>query len=341
MIENLNIKNYRMFRDFNISKLARINLIGGNNNCGKTSFLEAIRLLESKFDDSVLWDILASRGDEKGANDKMCLSLCTIGNNDNESHKKIIIGNLVLLMRFDKKNEYIQYINTYNNDEYERLLLQTKYQSSKKTINEGIFKEFLDREYINNFRPQSTAWIDDVAIYVPFTTESKKNDEFWKKISLTPREDDVLKILQIIEPKIKKFNIIEGNGRILIEGEDEPRPLKNLGDGANRILTIALALVNAKDKVLLIDEFEVGLHYSVQEQLWDIIFKYAKLWNIQVFVTTHSLDTLRSFSYVSDRYEGEGQYFRLSKSRQNAEIEAIIYEKETLQTAIDENYEPR
>ena len=339
MIESLNIKNYRMFRDFNIPKLARINLIGGNNNCGKTSFLEAIRLLESKFGASVLYDIIRSRGDIGSDTLKMYSSIYS---NKNDNIKSIVIGNFIMYVTLHD-NTIIDKIRVYDYQEYLNIKrLQDKmipHFTDKNQVDQFFSNDYISEIALYNQAKDSIP--NDKAIYIPFTIESKRNDEFWKKTVLTPREDDVLKILQIIEPKIKKFSIIEGNGTILIEGEDEPRPLKNLGDGANRILTIALALVNAKDKALLIDEFEVGLHYSAQEKLWDIIFEYAKLWNVQVFVTTHSLDTLRSFRYVCDRYEGEGQYFRLSKSRQNADIEAVKYDKETLQTAIDENYEPR
>lgn len=45
MLENLHIQNFRLFRDFKIENLARVNLIVGKNNVGKSSLLEAISLL--------------------------------------------------------------------------------------------------------------------------------------------------------------------------------------------------------------------------------------------------------------------------------------------------------
>ena len=100
-------------------------------------------------------------------------------------------------------------------------------------------------------------------------------------------------------------------------------------------------LVNAKNKLLLIDEFEVGLHHSVQEQLWEIIFKYAQEWDIQVFVTTHSLDTVRSFSTVLDKNPDVGQYLRLQKLRMTGDVEAVVYTKRSLDTAMEEHFETR
>ena len=45
MLTSLTLKNFRGFTDFKIPKLARVNLIGGVNNAGKTALLEAIFLL--------------------------------------------------------------------------------------------------------------------------------------------------------------------------------------------------------------------------------------------------------------------------------------------------------
>ena len=45
LIRDLTIKGYRCFEDFSMDGLTRVNLLVGNNNSGKTSFLEAVYLL--------------------------------------------------------------------------------------------------------------------------------------------------------------------------------------------------------------------------------------------------------------------------------------------------------
>ncbi len=62
-----------------------------------------------------------------------------------------------------------------------------------------------------------------------------------------------------------------------------------------RLLGVALALVNASDGVLLIDEIESGLHYTVQADMWRLIFRVAHRLNVQVFATTHSWDCIEAF----------------------------------------------
>ena len=46
-LKTVDIKSFRGIRDLSIKKLGAINLIVGDNNCGKTSVLEAIELLRS------------------------------------------------------------------------------------------------------------------------------------------------------------------------------------------------------------------------------------------------------------------------------------------------------
>lgn len=130
------------------------------------------------------------------------------------------------------------------------------------------------------------------------------NDVLFDKIALTDKEQYVIDALKIIEPDTERIAFVSKGSReqrfavIKLSKQDDILPLKSMGDGINRILSIILALVNCENGYLLIDEFENGLHYTVQEQLWKIIFKLAKQLNIQVFITTHSEDCISSFEQV-------------------------------------------
>jgi hypothetical protein len=45
LLRDLTIENYRSFENYKLDGLARVNLLVGDNNCGKTSVLEAVELL--------------------------------------------------------------------------------------------------------------------------------------------------------------------------------------------------------------------------------------------------------------------------------------------------------
>src|SRR5436853_2396280 len=68
MFQSVTIKNFRCFQDFTLGSqdepLARINLIAGKNNTGKTALLEAIRLHCDPTDSLLPTDINQGRGIE-------------------------------------------------------------------------------------------------------------------------------------------------------------------------------------------------------------------------------------------------------------------------------------
>ena len=117
-------------------------------------------------------------------------------------------------------------------------------------------------------------------------------------------------------------------------------PLQSMGDGINRILTVILALVNADNGCLLIDEFENGLHYSVQEKLWTIIFELSRKLNVQIFVTTHGEDCIRGFeSVLNNSCISDGKLIRLDN--ENGIIKQVEFDAKELKIAADQDIEIR
>ena len=309
MLDSLHIQNYRLFKDLKIDKLGQVNLISGKNNCGKTALLEALQILISKGD--VVPNILRKRN----AYEKNDFDTCRTLFRDFDEKRQIKINNL---------NLYLE-----NRKDF-RLTLKEYFKNGK------LKKEYY---WASGLLSKNDVLDTEGLILIPFLGEMKYDG--WEDLEIE-QEEQVNRILQFVEPKVIDFRIGQSGKPVLrLNGFRNRQPIEILGDGANRLFMIAYALVNSKNKILLIDEFEVGLHHSVQKQLWEIIFKYAKEWNIQVFVTTHSLDTVRSFSEVSDKNEGMGEFMRLQKSRMTGEIEAVVYSKKSLDYAIEDSLEMR
>lgn len=170
--------------------------------------------------------------------------------------------------------------------------------------------------------------------------------KLWDQITLGPNEDIVLKSLRIIDTNVERLAFVEdrnrysprdSNGRLAIvklRNIDTPVPLNSMGDGMSRILQLILSVFPAKDGFLLIDEFENGLHYSVQEEVWRIIFKLAKELNIQVFATTHSWDCIESFTKAAVESPEDGILLKVSRSKltsDHGKIIATVYDETELQ----------
>jgi AAA15 family ATPase/GTPase len=95
----------------------------------------------------------------------------------------------------------------------------------------------------------------------------------------------------------------------------------------------------------MIDEFENGLHYSIQEEVWEKLFKLAKELDIQVFATTHSGDTIKAFCKVAvEDKEVDGKLFHLGRSAKTSnkgQIQAVSFDETQLKRFIDSGMEVR
>lgn len=85
-----------------------------------------------------------------------------------------------------------------------------------------------------------------------------------------------------------------GSGiRIGLRNDRRRLPIGAYGDGMRQLLALRLSFVGASNGVLLIDEIDAGLHWTVMEDVWQLVVEVAKHLNVQVFATTHSFDCIR------------------------------------------------
>ena len=149
--------------------------------------------------------------------------------------------------------------------------------------------------------------------------------DLWDAIILSGSEQHIVKALNIIEPRINAISMIgDDRGlarrRAVVRTSDLKRAvsLRSLGDGLNRLFYIILSLFNARESILVIDEFENGLHYSVQSDLWKVIFDLALKLKVQVFATSHSWDTIKTFQQAAEaNSNASGVLIRLTRTAED------------------------
>ena len=118
-----------------------------------------------------------------------------------------------------------------------------------------------------------------------------------------------------------------------------PVPLRSFGDGLNRLFGIVLSLVNAKDGLLLVNEFENGMHHTVQLNVWRTVFSLAQKLDIQVFATSHSWDAIEAFQKAAAGAPEQGVLVRLS--RKGEEIIPTLFREDELAVATRDRIEVR
>lgn len=346
MIESLKIKNFKNLDGLEIPHLSQINLISGQNNVGKSTLLEAIAIYTNP---SQIIEILRERDE------------FPLYKEENETERINQNTNAFSSLFTDRKDEVSENNIIEISDKENTLSIQFSYFSPKTDI------EYI-KKVITITRQNKTVSIlhlnspidslnqrlgidNDSNIIIKLNTEPIGTEyiaNFFDNIALTEKEDNVIGALQIIEPNLNKLAFIaESQYRfrrpiVTLKGSNRRFPLKSMGDGINHILSIILALVNCENGYLLIDEIDNGLHYSVQENLWRVIFDLAKKLNIQVFATTHSNDCINSFTEVlkEENNASIGGFYRMQK-RKSGKIELVEYNAEELNSVSEHNIEIR
>lgn len=225
------------------------------------------------------------------------------------------------------------------------------------------------RIFLDDFRRRSTYRSFDAKYNTPYSyipTSFLNTDELaldWDKLVLTPYQDHIIEALRIIEPLVENISFVKSSNRrrtrfgnrieevsertpiVKLQNQSKPFPLSSMGDGMLRILQLILKLHSSRDGMLLVDEFDNGLHHSVQKKVWELVFTLAKNLNIQVFATTHSYDCVKAFSVVArDKTDIEGILIQMGKSIRKSNFGKVIpsiLNEEELATFIKSQLEVR
>jgi hypothetical protein len=114
--------------------------------------------------------------------------------------------------------------------------------------------------------------------------------------------DRVVKLLNILDPRIKNILPLTENNENVIYfdvGYEEPMPLFLEGQGAFNMLNLSCNIASMEAGVILVDEIESGLHYSLYKPIIQFILSAIRNKPIQVFVTTHSDDFIEDIAEIA------------------------------------------
>ena len=374
MLNSFQIENFRLFQHLEVGKLSRVNLVVGRNNAGKSTFLEALELYASNASANVLLDLVESR-QETWFSEAQPHSQDFLGNpirhlffghqlpgigeagislGEVNSYDKLHIGAAAYQNKSDEEGTMrrIRIRDFEIDDEVSNIEFFLVAEEGEKS--RRLFR--LDRDVRDIHRSNRVLYgrqePEFKYTWQLVSTENMPNRKLaalWDLTSLTNLESEIIAALGLIDERVSGVAFVEdiSTGRsndnriplVKIEGIDEPLPLKSMGDGITRLFHIIVALVNARNGLLLIDEFENGLHWSIQPKVWDIVFQLSERLNVQVFATTHSRDCLKGFDNAWNKYPELGTFFRLDAK--DDLIKATEYTSETLTDAIDMDVEVR
>ena len=371
MLKTFTIDNFRLFNQFEIASLKRVNLLVGKNNSGKSALLEALELYSSNAAYSTLQKLISDRNENWSKNGQLDLKhyMDVPMRHLFRGHRLPEVGNrgIHLGQGSDETVVLRLYLAGYQVSQDENGTIRRNLISSSEThelLGEDnieialVAHDFQSIRRIKSLGQSVTGYnksrsLIDVEPKLPYqivpmhNISAREIATLWDMVGLTPLAPEVIKGLQLIDPCITGILFVESSEHpgiriplISSTNSSEPLPLKSLGDGITRLFNIIVALVCAKNGILLIDEFENGLHWSVQEAVWKTIFRLANHLNVQVFATTHSRDCVSGFQAAWENNEDAGAFFRLQLDK-DGNPRAKAYALETLSDSLDTDTEVR
>ena len=300
--KNIEINNFRSIGHLKIDDFSRVNVFLGQNNSGKSSVLEAITLSLGMSNPDLPQNINAVRT-------RRPLSIFTdikylFHNMNVATPPEITLEqtngttrhlNLRLTYVFDElaepKNEPIQqtgaavYVNTLEMN-FDVSLPDKKNQKYKSWLRVNPAGIVVNRKMADGYIEQLRGWL----ISADLMSNNLINDltELFKR----NQKNIVLAALKLFDENIISIEILSDDVYIGFDGVSEMLPSRMTGDGLRRYLNIVACAVNPMTAIVMIDEIDNGLHYSVYKKLWKAIFAMATNLDKQIFVTTHSKETL-------------------------------------------------
>lgn len=159
------------------------------------------------------------------------------------------------------------------------------------------------------------------------------------------RDQDLLRAIQEIEPRLKALEVLVINGQPLLHadvGGPDLLPFPLFGEGMVAAADFISAIYQTKGGIILIDEVENGIHYTVLENVWWQIKRAAQRTNTQVIASTHSRECLQAARSAFQKEPRMLGLVRLWRDQKDAgRISATKYNADELGDALELNLDIR
>jgi len=311
-LTDIEIKEFKCFKDFKASGFKRVNLIGGKNNVGKTAFMEAcyINVYGDNFSNllTVIAAIKFSRENlnfvGKEIDTRLLLESTKYYSTKSNIHTKVFY-----IKEDEVTREYCSEIN-----------------NKKSIVNP-------DKNYI------ITSFIDNSDIISSLGWDNIKLSSEYQNIQKKDKESELNDLIKKFDSSIENFKVIGDKPQCKTNGEY--RDIVEFGDGLKHYISIICALYACENGYLFIDEIDNGIYYDHLDRLWEIIFTLSKKTNCQIFATTHSKEMLESFARVAKKLDEQDISFTTLVKNKNQEIKALTRDYEMILDSIEDGREVR
>jgi AAA15 family ATPase/GTPase len=316
MLTKIRIENFKGIRRCEVSNLGKVNVFVGRNNSGKSSILDALCLIRSAFNPMLFNEPIPQLLLRRKAIERSVYVLRNFWYNYDTTQR--IKFNLEF-----KNGEKLNIEMLWIND----VQFQMLFEEPSNTLGKYINGKYFARRGVH----LGGSLFDDFGNFGEFTSKFPQLNHFLKEIVLI---DDYLArklerlettvFSRILEPRLDKkvaeklneiYNV-EAEGltyipispttqgfRLAVPTRDSCLHIDEMGDGAKYATVILSLCLLLKDTAFLIEEVESHQHSGAITKLILRLVEVAKLKNVQLFLTTHSIEVMEALSRLPEEYD--------------------------------------
>lgn len=327
--KNIEIKNFRGIDYLKIDDFSRVNVFVGQNNSGKSTVLEAILLLSGMSNP----DLPLSLNKSRTRNFRIAYLQETRYQFHNLNLSNLpeftslqcdgVTRHLKMRLSYTEGeddglysiDEPIVFSDTMRTPNTIEMLLDITNNQKTKHFRSSLF---VNQSDIPSRQEPAKEYVEkNYAVLFSSDLLSSNLGNDLSELFKRKQKELLLEYLQKFDIRINAIEILNNDVYIGFEDIKEMLPVSMSGDGLRRFLNIVAGSANPNNTMILIDEIDNGLHYSAYKKLWEAIFALATATNKQVFVTTHSKETLTRLNEMLEEhpeYQQEMRLYTLAKT---------------------------
>ena len=357
MIEQIDIQNFRSFKELRLREIQPVTLIFGDNGSGKTSLLEEL-FLACGASPELLQRTKAWRGmDAKHYSGQV------------EDVDRALWGDVFHQLNTDVKakislrgtqsHERRSVTITYRDGGITKLVPPSRDQTRTKAglvrgnrvrfeYHVDGYGDFVVEPYVQN----GQLVIDnqfEANFKASFVSSSRlgfsgETATRFSKLSVNYDSETFVSQFRKKFESIKGLSIetMGGNPMLYasVEGLSQKIPLGSVSGGMTKLATILLSMSEHKNGCIIIDEIENGFYFDRMEEIWAVILEFSDVYNCQIFASTHSYECMKALNRASGETNFE-EYTYLRTELKDGVTKVYRVPGKSLLRALEYNIEVR